>query len=556
MYPSISADGRFVAFESGASTLVAGDTNGFYDVFVHDRQLGTTERVSVATGGVQGNGHSANASISAEGRFVAFESYATNLVVGDTNGTGDVFVHDRQSGTTERVSVATNAVEGNHMSFMPSISADGRFVAFSSAASTLVTGDTNGLEDVFVRDRQLGTTERVSVATGGVQGNSSVAVFYSVGGSITGDGRFVAFTTTAFNLVAGDTNHEWDVFVHDRQAGTTERVSVATNGAQGNSHSGSPSISADGRFVVFYSNASNFFAGDTNGEYDVFVHDRQLGTTECMSVAIGGAPGNFISTVPSISADGRFVAFYSLATNLVAGDTNGRHDVFVRDRQLGTTARVSVSTSGAQGNNGSDDNAISANGRFVAFASGASNLVAGDTGSWDIFVRDRGPAPAIAAFCFGDGAGTACPCTNTGITGRGCKSSAALSIGCLLSAVDSSGNPNPSTSVTANVLGLKSEGMNMGSYCFFFQGTGTVAGGPGAVSPSFDGLDCVGGTIVRLGFVTTMDGTNTLAGVAGLAGLSASAQTRYYQTVYRNAAAFCTPATLNTSNALAIAWEP
>jgi hypothetical protein len=334
-------------------------------------------------------------------------------------------------------------------------------------------------------------------------------------------------------------------------------VSVATGGAQADANSGNSSVSADGRFVAFESLASNLVAGDTNGLYDVFVRDRQLGTTERVSVATGGAQGNSFSASSSISADGRFVAFRSYASNLVAGDTNGNQDVFVRDRQSGTTERVSVVTGGAQANDDSFRLSISADGHIVAFVSSATNLVAGDTnGEGDIFVRDRDQAFLIANYGLGDGTGTACPCANSGDAGRGCKSSAAGSIGCLLSAVDSNGNPDPSVSVTANDLGLKSEGMNMGSYCIFLQGTGNVDVGFGGVSPSYDGLACVGGAIVRLGRITTMGGTNILAGVAGVAGLSATAQTLFYQSVYRNAAPFCTPATLNTSNALQINWEP
>ncbi len=515
-----------------------------------------TQRVSVSTTGAGGNDRSWHPSISADGRFVVFVGEASNLVAGDTNGADDVFVHDRQLGSTERVSVATDGTQGNDESYLPSISADGRFVAFESRASNLVPGDTNSYVDVFVRDRQLGTTERVSVATGGAQANASSFWPDWVMPSISDDGRFVAFASVALGLVAGDTNGSYDVFVRDRQLGTTQRVSVATNGAQGNYHSGGPTITADGRFVPFGSQASNLVAGDTNGETDSFVHDRQTGTTERVSVTASGTQGNAGSFKPSPSADGRFVAFYSRASNFVAGDTNAEYDVFVRDRQLGTIERASVGINGAQGNDSSFSTSISADGRSVAFYSYATNLVVGDSWVIDVFVRDRGPASTIAAFCFGDGTGAACPCANTGNAGRGCKSSAAGSIGCLLSAVDSSGNPNPSTSVSANDLGLKSEGMNVGSYCVFFQGTGNVAGGAGGVSPDFDGLDCVGGTIVRLGCIPTLSGTNTLASVATLAGLSATAQTLVYQAAYRNAVPFCTPATLNTSHALQVSWGP
>jgi hypothetical protein len=164
----------------------------------------------------------------------------------------------------------------------------------------------------------------------------------------------------------------------------------------------------------------------------------------------------------------------------------------------------------------------------------------------------------ITPFCFGDGTGTACPCDpgQAGDPGHGCKNSKPSSVGALLEAVNAIGGPNPSLSVTSNDLGLKSTGMLAGSYCIFFQGTAVSNGGLGVVTPAYDGILCVEGTLVRLGRVTTMGGTNTLAGVAGVAGLSASAQTLYYQTAYRNAVNFCTPATLNTSNALQIHWQP
>ena len=394
-YPAISADGRFVAFEiRPPPTWSAATATADYDVFVHDRQTGATERVSVATGGTEATGGDSYVPvISADGRFVAFYSTATNLVSGDTNGVADVFVHDRQTGTTERVSVATGGAQGNDQSYLPAISADGRFVAFESHANVLVGGDTNGAYDIFVRDRQTGTTERVSVATGGTEatGGNSVAP------AISADGRFVAFESAATDLVGGDTNGKTDVFVHDRQTGTTERVSVATGGGQATGgNSAAAAVSADGRFVAFDSAATNLVGGDTNGTSDIFVHDRQTGTTERVSVATGGGQatgGNFNA---AISADGRFVAFNSNASDLVGGDTNAASDVFVRDRQTGTTERMSVATDGSQATGGdSTAPAISADGRFVAFDSAATNLVAGDTNAVDdVFVRDRGTSGA------------------------------------------------------------------------------------------------------------------------------------------------------------------
>jgi Tol biopolymer transport system component len=408
--PSISADGRYVVFASYASNMVSGDTNGEYDVFVHDRQTGQTTRVSVASDGTQGNGGSsggswgAKPSISADGRYVAFVSSASNLVSGDTNdfcgyyhdeNCMDVFVHDRQTGQTTRVSVASDGAQGNEESWNPSISADGRYVAFASEASNLVSGDTNDTNDAFVHDRQTGQTTRVSVASDGGQGND-----WSGGPSISADGRYVAFESIASNLVSGDTNdfcgyyHDdncGDIFIHDRQTGQTTRVSVASDGTQGNEESTWLSISADGRYVAFASLASNLVSGDTNGGADVFVHDRQTGQTTRVSVASDGTQGNGDSYFPSISADGRYVAFSSYAGNLVSGDTNGEADIFVHDRQTGQTTRVSVASDDSQGNEESRWLSISADGRYVAFASEASNLVSGDTnGETDVFVHDRG----------------------------------------------------------------------------------------------------------------------------------------------------------------------
>jgi Tol biopolymer transport system component len=390
--PSISADGRYVAFESKASNLVSGDTNEVYDIFVHDRQAGTTTRVSLSSDGTQGDQNFWAPSISADGRFMAFTSYADNLdlVSEDTNGSSDVFVHDRQAGTTTRVSLASDGTQGNENSWNPSVSADGRFVAFESLASNLVSGDTNGARDIFVHDRQTGITTRVSLASDGMQGNGN-----SVLPSLSADGRFVAFHSIASNLVDVDTNDVWDVFVHDRQTGVTTRVSLASDGTEGNGNSVLPSVSADGRFVAFESLASNLVSGDSGGTRDIFVHDRQTGVTTRVSLASDGVQGNGDSFDSSISTDGRFVAFESLASNLVGGDTNGVRDVFVHDRQTGITTRVSLASDGAQGNGNSLDPSLSADGRFIAFESLASNLVSGDTnGVWDVFVHDRGQGEA------------------------------------------------------------------------------------------------------------------------------------------------------------------
>ncbi|MFN0009325.1 MAG: IPT/TIG domain-containing protein [Planctomycetota bacterium] len=389
--PSLSADGRYVAFWSDATNLVPGDTNGCHDVFVRDCIAGMTARVSVDSTGVQGNGLSGYPTISADGRYVVFESDATNLISTDSNNTRDIFVRDRQSATTTRVSVTSAGTQATNSSSWCSISGDGRYVSFASWANNLVSGDTNLLGDIFVHDRQIGQTTRVSVDSIGTQADD-----YSAGWSaLSANGRYIAFGSAATNLVAGDTNASWDIFWHDRIAGTTDRVSVTSGEVQSNGSSfTSPlSVSNDGRYVGFRSDATNLFAGDANGLDDVFVRDRQQGTTECVSVNTGGAQGNASSGTQGISSspDGRYVAFWSWTGNLAPGDTNGAQDIFLRDRQLGTTERVSVAADGTQGNGDCKWAALSADGRYIAFASVASNLVASDTNAtFDIFLRDRG----------------------------------------------------------------------------------------------------------------------------------------------------------------------
>ncbi len=322
--PAISADGRYVAFCSFASDLVSGDTNGRGDIFVFDRLTDTTERVSLAWNGLDGNGDSYLPSISADGRYVAFQSRASNLVPGDTNGVWDVFVYDRQADAMERVSLASDGSEGNGDSWVPSLSSDGRYVAFQSRASNLVPDDANGVWDVFVYDRQAGAVERISPASDGSEGNDD-----SRTPSISSDGRHVAFQSRASNLVSDDTNGAWDIFVHDRQADTMERASLASDGAEGNHDSFAPSISADGRYVAFYSYAANLVPDDANGRSDVFVYDRQTDAVERVSLARHGSEADNWNGAPVIGADGLCAAFPSAGSNLVPGDKNGRTDVFV-----------------------------------------------------------------------------------------------------------------------------------------------------------------------------------------------------------------------------------
>jgi Tol biopolymer transport system component len=383
---SVSSDGRFVAFASTGSNLVPNDVNGVADVFLRDRSARTTERVSVTGTGDEPNGASFESSVSADGRFVAFASDASNLVTRDGDNATDVFVRDRALSRTERVSVGAGGVEGNGSSSLCSLSANGRFVAFASTASNLVAGDSNGVRDIFVRDRALGTTERVSAsATGRAANGASGQPFVSA------DGRFVSFTSKASNLVPVDTNGVADVFLRDRTARTTRRVSVRSDGGQPDGPSSESSLSRDGRIVVFQSLASGLVAGDTNAGSDVFVHDRVSRATTRVSVTSGGTEAHGNSSLGeqlAISSDGRLVAFASGAGNLVPDDGNGISDVFVRDRALGSTTRLSLSEAGRAGNGTSWRPAIAPTGSHVAFLSAASNLVPFDTnGVQDVFVN-------------------------------------------------------------------------------------------------------------------------------------------------------------------------
>jgi Tol biopolymer transport system component len=556
----ISADGRFVAFSSLATNLVPGDTNSVYDIFVRDQDTGAVERVSVGSGGEQADADCFVASISADGRYVAFSSAATTLVPGDTNGVDDIFLRDRLTGTTERLSVDSAGVQGNDASDAPSISADGRLIAFQSLATNLVAGDSNGSYDVFLRDRQTGTTVRVSVdSSGGEAGGSSLIQ------AISADGRLVAFTSIASNLVAGDSNGDRDVFVRDLQSGTTERVSVGPGGSEGNGQSGLTgglSISADGRFVAFASLASNLVVGDANATADVFVRDRQAGTTELASVSSGGVQGNAYNAMGSISisADGRCVGFSSLSDNLVGGDTNWRTDVFLRDRQGSVTERVSVDSSGVQGNDYSYFTGISADGRFVAFASFSTNLVPGDSNhEEDVFVRDRNYS-AFASTCHPGTSGViACPCSNPpGAIGQGCDNSAGTG-GAILGAAGVA-------YLSMDTLVFTTGGEKPTALSIVMQGTASLAGG----AVYGQGVRCVGGTLKRLYTKTAVGGSITApdfgAGDPPVSVRSmakgdaiAAGQSRWYLVYYRDPIVLggcAASSTFNSTQSGEIGWLP
>ncbi len=514
-----SADGSVIAFVSNATNLVPGDANGVFDVFTYEVASGRTTRISVASDGSEATAPSQDVAISGDGNVVAFVSAAANLVPGDTNGQKDVFVRDRQSGTTSRVSLATGGAQAMAASGQPALSADGRWVAFSSAAGELAPGDANGESDVFLHDRVGAITDRVSVDSaggdpdgpsvapdlsadgtvvafesratdllqGGADGNNLADVFVAAGGVITrvdvgapvpqggdsgapslsADGRYVAYTSAATNIAPPDAYPGTDVFVYDRTGGTTRRVSLAgpSGAPNGASHSADVVVAGTHILVAFASDATNLVPGDTNEAPDAFVRNVSTDTTTRESVdaaggqaagtsaapllAADGGVATFVSNAqnltvtppapgtadiyrrdrtsgalervsgpggagvadgaegsfsPALSAGGNLVAFSSQSPDLVPADTNRTADIFLHDRSEGTTARVSLGNVGEQGNGPSTDPAISADGRWVAFASEATNLVADDAnGVSDVFLRDvrqgrttRIPRPADA----------------------------------------------------------------------------------------------------------------------------------------------------------------
>jgi len=386
--PKISADGRFVVFRSFATNLVAGDTNNQIDLFQRELATGITKRLNIATDGTQVTGLLLGYSVSSNGRYIAFSTLAPGLVTEDTNSFYDIFLRDTLNNTTTRISNGINNALTNESSAYPTISSDGRYVAYESFATNIVANDTNIARDVFVYDRTTATTTRLSIGIAGVQSNAQ-----SYNAVISGDSSAVAFFSEATNLVPGDTNAVGDVFVRNIAAGTTAIVSVSTSGALGDGISGTNdiSISQNGKVIAFDSLATNLVTGDTNARLDVFLRDITVPaspTTTRVSVGAGGVQGNGSSFLDVITPDGNSVLFDSNATNLVSGDTNANYDVFLYNRASGTTTRVSLGVGDVQGNSESSFADISADGSRIVFASFATNLVPNDTNGFvDVFLR-------------------------------------------------------------------------------------------------------------------------------------------------------------------------
>jgi len=380
---AISSDGRYVIFS--AKSLTPGDM--YYNVYLRDRATNMTELVSIASDGIHRNSYhlSESVGVSANGRYVTFT--ARWQQDGSTNGS-DVYVRDRATGITELISVPG---EANKDSLSTSISDNGRYVAFSSTATNLVSGDINDSRDIFVRDRVTSTTERVSIASDGTEANGR-----SGEPSISGDGRYAVFTSEANNLVPNDTNGVADLFLHDRAIGITKRINVANDGTQSSfSFDGyyGFKLSGDGQYIAFGSNDS-LSTEDTNSFIDIYVYDQVSDSVELVSKAYDGSPANLISLYPSISSNGRYVSFISMASNIVEGGIPQGIGAFVYDRVTQTSEMVDVPDDGVSVATGISFGHIglSGDGCQVVFSSSASNFVTGisDTNnSWDVFVRDR-----------------------------------------------------------------------------------------------------------------------------------------------------------------------
>ena len=370
--PSISADGRYVSFHSATPGFTTTDVNGLADLFVVDQRNGTIQRAALPAG-IIADGASSEASLSRDGRYVAFASAATNLVNNDTTGWRDVFIHDRTTHVSTRMSRGSSFANADSDS--PAISANGEWVAYRSSASNLVSGDSNAKPDIFLTQRDTFTTSRLSVTSAGAQ-TTTGTILGPV--SLNADGTKAVFRATDTTLVAGDGNGVEDVFLRNRSASTTTLVSANAAGDFGNGHSTQAMISDDGTRVAFTSLATNLLAGDDNGVADIYVKVLADGSVLRASSNAAGVPGNGASSEPSLSSDGRYVAFVSAASNLVAGDDNGRSDVFVKDLLTGSIVRANVGAAGQQGTGGDcSAPALSGDGQQVGFVCAQAGLVDG-----------------------------------------------------------------------------------------------------------------------------------------------------------------------------------
>lgn len=384
--PAISADGRSVSFHSASTGFTPGDINGLADMFVRDLQAGTNQRAALSSGTIA-DGPSGDAALSRDGRYAIFTSSASNLVDNDTGGWRDVFLYDRTTRATQRVSFGAWGF-ANADSDSPALSANNVWLAFRTSANMMTANDFDNRPDVFLTRAGTGsvywastTSDTSPTTTGTILGPVSLNV----------DATRIVFRATDTTLVAGDTNGFEDVFVKNRTTHATTLVSASAAGVFGNGHSTQSIVSDDGSRVAFTSLASNLVADDDNGVADVYVKMLADGSVVRASSTAAGAPGNGASGEPSLSADGRYVAFASAASNLVAGDDNGRTDVFVKDLADGSVTRANVTAAGAQGTGGDcAAPSLSADARWISFVCAQAGLAAGvSAGTPHAFVKDR-----------------------------------------------------------------------------------------------------------------------------------------------------------------------
>lgn len=394
--PTLSRNGRFVVWTDYAENLVPGDQNGVRDVFVRDLELGTTRIASLTDDDLPADGPSDQAVVSDNGRFVAFASAAKNLIPGKVPGTTHVYVRDMHLNTTRLVSATPAGNFANGYSMKPSISSDGRLVAFSSRAADITPGDSGANFDVFVRDLDEATTRLVSRSPEGASGDAP-----SDAPVISSSGRFVVYRSDARNIVRPDASVR-DIFVADLETGETRNAHRSVLGVDPNGYADLASISDDGNVVAFMSNSNNLVANDTNGFADVFVHRFDTGATERISVTSQGEEGNSLSWSPTVSADGRYVSFMTWATNLVPNDVNGQSDILVRDLEAKTTRLASgtATTPAAGSSEGGLGQLLSSDGRLVIFGGTGANLVPDDNHSRDIYVRDMGPRLGVGGITY------------------------------------------------------------------------------------------------------------------------------------------------------------
>ena len=377
---NISQDGRFVVFDSKANNLTTPSTTGNgTKIFIRDRLASATQLVSQSTSGVQANNGGTSPRISTDGRYVVFSSASTNLVSGDTNGKEDIFIRDRKLNTTRLVSVTSAGTQGNNTSFDASVSADGQYITFSSFATNLTSPSPQTFSGVYVKNMSNGAITLVSKSSQGIANASSRWARISC------EGRIITFASNANNLTSGDTtnsgNIKWRTYIVDMlNPSDPQYVRGNANGSNG-----SGSISCNGNYITFSSSSSDLVPGDTNNKHDIFLYDRANDAIKNVSVDSSGMFANGNSYYGgSVSNDGKYVVFDSEATNLVAGDANGYSDVFIRNVQAGTTELISRDSSGSLSNGNTSFPSISSDGKYVSYrtqtASPATNLIGGFTG--------------------------------------------------------------------------------------------------------------------------------------------------------------------------------